>query len=408
MKYHRLVNKEKDDIIIKSNYSDILDHRFNYPYYTIELINLESNLKDYIKFLNSIRLNIPDNLKYVPNVKYPRSSIVKYNNQLFMSVSESPTNSEPHMYSKDWMALTDSWGYKCVGYCTYNDSGDVNSTYKYDTYGTFCLSNVYDILKDGKYYDYFNDGDYIIITDSTGNKYTMRMNYQEWIDVDGGMISSIDMVSDELLPYYRMNFNNPLKGIETDEYYMADKFANLPIWEFSIMSQNLERFDGYLPNHLLNYIKKKKRCYRTYARSTKVSNGGVYANDVTGDSNYEKGRLFNNTIPTGKKSWEVDGYFWLPTEKEVFGRSYGIIDGYAESNFNGLKTLDTPFKRVKTLRGVPKNWCTYSIYRETRYPCIVSADGTQIPLHLTKGTTNEFNLNEVYMPLCFTFGEYKK
>ncbi len=355
MKHHILVNHQNEEISFKLNASDIeIAGDYDYMYTNYPFGSLEDNINAYTRFRSN--------------------------------------------YRSEWIAITDAWGNKCVAYYPYIDTGS-GDIMRYKTYGSFGLPDIENMLQLGTFYQYYNDGDYFLAEDSSHNFYKMRMNYVEVVNENGSTVRRIDCVSDELIPYISFKINTDF-GVENDSYSLVDEVVNEYIWEISKMGKLLSQYDdNFVPNILLGRIKPKGGYYRTYSRSRRLDRGGSYTNNISNDANYESTRKIadNNN---------VDFRFWLPTEKEAFGISYGIIDGYIESDFQQLKSLNTARKRVKTINGVPKPWATYTMYKNTKYPCIVSEDGTMVPMDLLNSTGNSYD-KDIYMPLCFSIGHFK-
>lgn len=403
MKYHKVVNNNKEDVAVKCRTSDI-EFKIRHPYSFENLDSMTSNIQDYIRFLNSLILKVPEDMKYKAEVSYPRSTIVIYNNQVFVSIAENGTTHEPNPYSTEWIALTDSYGNKCVAITKYSD-GVTGETFEVDKYGNFGLQEMTDILVSGKYYDYFNDGDYMIVFDRSGNKFTMRMNYREYINEGGTTNASVDFVSDELIPDIVINPNDTF-GIEGDSVKYIDSFRNVPIHKFSYVADRLDTFVYQLPNALLGLLKNKYGYYAGYDRSKRISNDGVYIHN----HDHMNGFYNVNSLDGGQKNGRIEQLAWLPTATEVFGGiPFRRPNEYAfniETGFKQLPSLDTAFKRVKTLNGRPKNWMTYTIESGTKYPCVVEEDGTRVPMKLSN-SNNLSSGDKVYVPLCFTMGVIK-
>lgn len=91
---------------------------------------------------------------------------------------------------------------------------------------------------------------------------------------------------------------------------------------------------------------------------------------------------------------------WLPNEKEVFGVTYNCVCPEVEATFKQYKTLDTAFKRVKTLNGKPVPWMTLSMHKSTPHPIIVDANGNELSYEYwaQHGGFDEY----IYLPLCVT------
>ena len=406
MKHHILVNHQNEEISFKLNASDIeISGDNNFMYTNYPFASLEDNINGYIRFRSNYRLKYNEPLEYNPDKEYFMGDVVKFNNQLFMNIIRSddiPTNrtddKTPNMYSSEWVAITDAWGSKCVAYYPYTNTGSGDAM-RFKTYGSFGLPDIESMLQFGTFYQYFNDGDYFLVEDLNHNFYKMRMNYVEVVNENGSTIRRIDCVSDELIPHMSFKINTDF-GVENDTYQYSDTINNEYIWEISKMGKLLVTNDTSLVlNMLMGRIKPKGGYYRTYSRSQRLDRGGSYTNNISNNTDYESARKLSDT-----SNYNVS--FWLPTEKEVFGISYGIIDGYIESDFQQLKSLNTPYKRVKTVNGVPKPWATYTMYKNTKYPCIVGEDGTMLPMNLLNGNGNSYD-KDIYMPLCFSIGHFK-
>lgn len=407
MKHHILVNRQNEEISFKLNASDIAifdDTDSLYTNYPFE--SLEDNINTYTRFRSNFCLKYNDPLEYNPNKEYFMGDVVKFNNQLFMNtvrsdniLTDRPVDKSPNMYSSEWVAITDAWGSKCIAYYPFNDNSNGYIT-RFKTYGSFGLpSIVMNTLQFGKFYQYFNDGDYFLVEDSRHNFYKMRMNYVEIVNERGSTIRRIDCVSDELIPYISFKINTDF-GVENDGYGLSDNIDNEYIWEISKMGILLQRYDDtFVSNMLLGLINPKGAYWRAYSRSQRLDRGGSYINDISNNVDYEHTRKIAG-------SNDASFCFWLPTEKEAFGISYGIIDGYIESDSQQLKSLNTAYKRVKTVNGVPKPWATYTMYKNTKYPCVVSEDGTMLPMDLLNSNGNSYD-KDIYMPLCFSIGRFE-
>lgn len=405
MKYHKVVNNNKEDVAVKCRFSNI-EYRIRHPYTFEYLDGLSGYIEDYTKFLKTLTLKVPEELKYKPGTKYARSTIVVHNSQVFVVIAENGTTREPFPYSDDWIALTDSYGNKCVAVTKYEEGGGAtDDTFESVNYGNFGLQDMTDILINGKYYDYFNDGDYMIIFDRSGNKFTMRMNYREYVNEGGTTNASVDFVSDELIPDIVINPNDTF-GIESDGVKYINNFSNVPIHKFSMVPDRLDTFVYQLPNALLGLLKNKYGYYSGYDRSKRISNDGVYIHN----HDHMNGFYLPNGLDGGQKHSRIEQLAWLPTATEVFGGiPFRRPNEYAfniETGFKQLPSLDTAFKRVKTLNGRPKNWMIYTIESGTKYPCVVNEDGTRLPMRLSN--SNGFSSGDkVYVPLCFTMGDTK-
>lgn len=405
MKYHKIVNKNKEDIAVNCRISDII-FRLRHPYSFEYLDSLSEYIKRYTDLLDNLAIQVPEELKYRPNTRYRKSSIVVHNSQVFVSIAENGTTIEPSPYSTEWIALTDSYGYKCVAITSNSDNGSVDDMYQPNTYGNLGLQELSDILRNGKYYDYFNDGDYMVVFDKSGNKYTMRMNYREYVNYAGTTNVSVDFVSDELIPTISFDMRDTF-GIEDDTVKYLDSLSNVPVHKFSSVSDKLDSFAyGSLPNALLGLLKYKSGFYVGYDRSKRLSNDGVYYHT----RDHMNGLYLPDSLGFNKKNYELAQWLWLPTATEVFGAiPYQKPDKHAlnvESGFKQLPSLDTAFKRVKHMGGKPKPWMTYTMEDGTKYPCVVNRDGTRVPMEIAMSSGYGLG-NQVFVPLCFTMGDIK-
>lgn len=404
MKYHKIVNNNKEEIAVKCRFSDI-EFRGRHPYSFEWLEELNSSIKDYTRFLNSLILKVPEDMKYKPGTRYRRSELVVYKSQVFVVNAEAGTTREPLPYSDDWIALTDSYGNKCVAINKYTSGSTDIDVYEPSNYGNIGLQDLPDILRNGKYYDYFNDGDYMILFDRSGYKYTMRMNYREYVNDAGSTNATVDFISDELIPTIVLDPNDAF-GIESDEVKYLDNFTNVPIHEFSSVANKLDSYGWTLPNPLLYFLKNKYGYYAGYDRQRRISNGGVYYHN----QNHMNGLYNHDSLGFTNPNFLLEKRFWLPTATEVFGavpfRQQNKYAFNVESGFRQLPSLNTAFKRVKTLNGKPEPWMTYTIESGTKYPCVVNRDGTRVPMGLANSNTFSSG-NRVYVPLCFTMGDIK-
>lgn len=404
MKYHKIVNNSKEEVAVKCRFSDI-EYRGRHPYSFEHLDSLSSYIGDYTRFLQRLTLKVPEDMKYKKGTRYNRSEIVIHNSQVFVVVAEVGTTSEPFPYSKDWIALTDSYGSKCVAIIKWTSGSVDGDLFEQDNYGNIGLVEMGDILRNGKYYDYFNDGDYMIVIDRNNYKYTMRMNFREFVDDAGSTEVSVDFISDELIPSILLHPNDTF-GIENDDIKYLDEFTNSSVEEFSTVASKLDLYlYGELPNFLIGLLKNKYGYYAGYDRSRRVSNGGVY----TYNRNHMNGFYTSSSLGFSNH-FNLEKLLWLPTATEVFGAvPFRKPDKYAfnvESGFKQLPSLDTAYKRVKTIGGKPRQWMTYTIESGTKYPCIVNEDGTRVPMGLAN-SNNNIRGNDVCVPLCFTMGNVK-
>lgn len=349
-----------------------------------------------------------DGIQYIKNKEYSRGTIIKYNGQIFMAYNvngDEISKDEPHELSKHWIALTDTYGNKCIAI----DDGSYSIEDSLNKYG-HVINNLIDIInmRDNNfipYYNYINDGDYIKVISSSDGNYTMRLNFREWQNINGSVYRSIDLISDELIPTIKFTPYADKFGIEHENIKNVNSFTGLPVWEFSKLSQQIDNYNDRFMQYMINtnYTNgdtgKKQGFYRGYDRLS------LKNNTAKGYTSASPDYYINDNNPYTGLPMTMCGHTWLPTEKEVFGQSFSSstqVGRIAEASFTQYPTLDTAYKRIKTVNGVPKPWATYTMTDDTLYPVIVGVDGTQIPVKLLEKSGRNFNA-EVYVPYCMTF-----
>lgn len=339
--------------------------------------------------------------EYVDGSRYKRGSIVRYKGQVFMA---RPLNSGdltvetiPSMYSENWIAISDNQCEKLLGWDKAKEElGDYNIT----NFGNI-LNNLPLILARGQFYTFFNDGDYYILTDSSGNQYTMRISYNEWMDDSGNTWMSVDAISDEVIPYISYNINEIFESSLT-----SDSEFLYGVGLTTIFARVFNDLAAYRKKTLTDRISfgqppyTKTRNYNGFYRQFPLKKGANYG--TSREHSYYMNRLDDIT----KKRINEVPNIWLPLEKEVFGLTYNTVSPATEASFKQYKVLNTAFKRVKTLNKKPVCWMTMSIYNNTQKPIIVDMYGNEVNY---ESYNNYGGFNEpIYLPLCVTLLTLKK
>lgn len=406
-----LKNKNREDISVRTTVENIIVPNGIHKYGG----NTKTELDDINSFLDNKMDNINNKVIYFPTTEtiefnqgtvYPTGTIVRYNGQIFMAYKtggDEISTSIPHELSDEWIALSDSNGNKCVAI----DDGNSDITESISKYG-HSIRNIFDILVQGKYHNYFKDGDYIKLSNNDIN-FTMRMNYREWQQTDGSLYRGVDLISDELIPDITLNISNRTGHCETNSMANEDVINQTPFYELMDIARLIEKFnESRFSQNIVNSFSaagnKKKAFYYGYRRRLSTSFKDILKRDVYQVDRDSQGRSSDVSYTSGHNLYDGP-HVWLPTEKEVFGQNLSanlsIQSNLIESTFKQYETLNTAYKRVKTLNGVPKPWATFSIHPGTLHPVIVSANGTQVPLYLMESNNMPFT-QPVYVPLCLT------
>ena len=296
------------------------------------------------------------------------------------------------MYSMDWVAVSDVQHGKFIG----RDAADLGDYNRINN--SNAIDNLVGALTSYNFYDYFNDGDWYALTTLNDHIYTMRINYNEWTDSQGRTYMSVDAISDEVIPTIRYKVNEVIEKESTQGLESFTRASNLSVFGrvfdslLTYKDQNLTGLKFKSSGLIQPYV--KWRNYHGYDRIYSIKKGGYYTVNNT-DTYY----LDELDSQYKKSMYEVPN-IWLPNEKEVFGVSYNCICPPVEASFRQYKTLDTAFKRVKTLNGTPVPWMTMSMYKNRLRPVVVDTNGNEVSYEYwdSHGGFNEF----VYLPLCVT------
>lgn len=396
MKRYVLKDKNNNDVTFHIDKDNILKTEFFDLDFSSVDFYLDRNVEaaDY----HYRTLAIPNEIELHTHEIYKRGTVGTFEGQFFMALPEDPGSDlvsdsrSPRMYSPDWIALSNNNVGKCVGMI----NGDTDDSLEDLEYGNLLtLLRSPNIVRD--FYEYFNDGDYYLITDAKSYKvlFHMRLNRQTWRDPSNGKTYGfIDAISDEVIPdiiimhpyitegestmkntsAYEMNLNTLYKGI-IQNIYMYLNNLNIPQF-FKTGVPKKRNYWGIDRSHPIF-----KSDYSTYESLEQMD---YYMNSVDNIDH----RPMNTLTP-----------IWLPTEKEVFGKTYNSIVPQVEASFQQYKTLDSAYKRVKTLEGIAVPWLTYSTYRETVKPIIVDRDGTEV---YHKGYNMVEYTDSAYVPFCIT------
>lgn len=401
MRKYKLVGKTNEEITFKTLLSSVrkntsLDNINSFHINDIgDILNTTSSLVD--NAYNGIyTIRNETEQKYSDGERYNRGDIVRYKGQLFMANPHNPedlsTDTIPSMYSQNWIAISDNQCEKLVGW---DKSQDELGNQNLINFGNI-LNELPNILRNGRFYDYFNDGDFYILTTKTGHVYTMRLNYNEWIDDQGVTYVSVDAISDEVIPDIRFNLSESFEGENTIHlnslYGVGSRTIFNKLFNSLIEYRNNNLQDRISWGIQAPYI--KWRNYYGYYRKLPIEKGGVY------NSSYSNQYYLNTLDDITKERINEVPNIWLPIENEVFGVTYNSCCPSVEASFRQYTTLNTAFKRCKTLNGVPVPWMTMSIYKDTIRPILVDVFGNEInyAVYDQSGGFTDY----VYLPLCVT------
>lgn len=401
MRKYKLVDKRNEEITFKTLLSSVrkntsLDNINSFHINDIsDILNTTSSIVDNA-YNGLYTIRNENEKKYSNGDSYNRGVIVRYKGQLFVAnphnQEDLSTDTIPSMYSQNWIALSDNQCEKLVGW---DKSQDEMGNHNLINFGNI-LEKLPTILRNGQFYDYFNDGDYYILNTSNDHMYTMRLNYNEWTDNQDVTYISVDAISDEVIPGIRYNLSESFEGENT--IHLSSLYG---VGLRTVFNKVFNSLKEYRDNNLQNRISwgiqapyTKWRNYYGYYRSLPIEKGGIYNSSLSN-------QYYLNTLDdiTKERINEVPN-IWLPIEKEVFGVTYNSCCPTVEASFKQYKTLDTAFKRVKTLNGQPVPWMTMSIYNNNIRPIIVDVFGNEVnyAVYDQSGGFNE----SVYVPLCVT------
>jgi hypothetical protein len=401
MRKYKLVDKTNEEITFKTLLSSVrknisLNNINNFHINDVnEILNTSSSLSDNAD--NGVyTIRSENEQKYTDGSRYNRGDMVRYHGQLFMANPNNPedltTDTIPSMYSQNWIALSDN---QCEKLVWWDKSPEELDNHNLINFGNI-LNNLPTILRKGQFYDYFNDGDYYILNTSNGHTYTMRLNYNEWIDNQGITYASVDAISDEVIPNIQFNVPKIFEGENTK--YLSSLYGVGLTTVFNTVFEELKKYrDINLQNRISWGIESpyiKWRNYYGYYRQLPIEKGGTY-NSSLSNQYY----LHSLDDITKKRINEVPN-IWLPIEQEVFGLTYNSCAPSVEASFKQYTTLNTAFKRCKTLNGLPVPWMTMSVYKNDVRPIIVDVFGNEVnyALYDQNGGFNE----SIYVPLCVT------
>ena len=401
MRKYKLVNNEKEEISFNIPLSNVIENRRGDKEGTIhisdvnKILQLGNQCEDNFDN-NKYTINSSQDFKYSEGDTTRLNTLLKHKGQTFLCSPqfgrEDTTETMPNMYSEDWVAVSDIQHGNFIG----RDSppaelGDYNRINNGNA-----LEHLLAAMTLYNFYDYFNDGDWYALTTLDGHVYTMRLNYNEWTDSQNRTYMSIDAISDEVIPNISYKVSEILENNDTKSLSSLNRVSNV-----SVFGRVFDDLNSYRTINLTGlksfgitppYVKwRNYHGYDRYnptekRRGYNISNTETYYLDEL-DSIYRK------------SMYEVPN-IWLPNEKEVFGVSYNCLCPQIEASFRQYKTLDTAFKRVKTLNGKPVSWMTMSMYGIRQQPIVVDANGNEVSYEYwgEHGGFDEY----VYLPLCVT------
>lgn len=401
MKKYKLVNNENEEISFNIPLSNVIEDRRGDKPGALHI----SDTNTIFQFASQAEDDF-DNHKYTVNAsqdfKYSNgdtthiNTLLKHKGQTFLCSPqfgrEETTETMPNMYSEDWIAISDIQHGKFIGRDTNpTELGDYNRINNGNA-----IEKLFDTLISYNFYDYFNDGDWYALTTLNGHVYTMRLNYNEWVNKNGKKCMSVDAISDEVIPIIRYKVSEILEKTDTKSLTSLERASNLSVFGRIFDSLQEYRTTNLTGLHSFGlagpYI--KWRYYHGYDRTLPLEKGGVYTTDS------KQGYYLDQVDSVYKKNMYEVPNIWLPNEKEVFGVTYNCVCPEVEAAFKQYKTLDTAFKRVKTLNGKPVPWMTLSMHKSTPHPIIVDSNGNELSYEYwaQHGGFDEY----IYLPLCVT------
>lgn len=401
MKKYKLVNNENEEISFNIPLSNVIeDRRGDKPGAlhmsdTNRIFQFASQAED--DFDNhKYTVNASQDFKYSDGDTTHINTLLKHKGQTFLCSPQlgrgETTETMPNMYSEDWVAISDTQHGKFIGRdADPAELGDYNRINNGDA-----IEKLFDTLVSHNFYDYFNDGDWYTLTTLNGHVYTMRLNYNEWVNKNGKKCMSVDAISDEVIPIIRYRVSEILEKADTESLTSLERASNLSIFGRIFDSLQTYRTTNLTGLHSFGlagpYI--KWRYYHGYDRALPLEKGGVYT------TNSEQGYYLDMVDSVYKKNMYEVPNIWLPNEKEVFGVTYNCVCPEVEATFKQYKTLDTAFKRVKTLNGKPVPWMTLSMHKSTPHPIIVDDNGNELSYEYW-AQHDGFD-KYIYLPLCVT------
>lgn len=403
MNLYKLYNKSNEEISFKVNKENIINtntYSRNGVTFGIDKLNevdtrLDSIISNIDNGLYDIAIATP--IDFVKGSTYNRGTIVRYNGQMFMATPKNKrtTRMKPQMYCSDWIAITDQVTPKQIGIDM--AKSDTVRKVNEDEFGGL-LFKLPEILFSGNYYDYFMDGDHFTLIGNDDIMYNMRIEYREWYNYQTEeLYIRVDAISDELIPTIRLNVNNTM---ESPRLSAVATSKNVSIKDIL--------YGAY--NQLTNYYNTNftdQEITKAYGELNGCKYGSEKLYIKTKDAyiyNISELRyLAVDDVFDSVPCYNI-GHIWLPNEKEIFGKKYNSLTNYSETQFNQYSILDSAYKRVKTVDGVPKPWITSSIFKPTSHPIVVDEYGNEVPIDLCNNNYNK----DVYLPLCITLATYVK
>lgn len=395
MKRYVLKDKDRNDVTFHIDKDDILKTEFfdldfgSVDFYLDRNVDAADN--------NSRTLSIPNEIELHINEGYNRGTVGTFEGQFFMALPEDqtrdtvPTDRSPRMFSPDWIALSNNNIGKCIGII----NGNTNDNMTDPEYGSLIrLFKSPNIVRD--FYKYFNDGDYYIITDVKHDDmvlFHMRLNRQTWRDPsDGKTYGFIDAISDEVIPNFSIDSPYGTEGESTIKSNSVYKMNLNTLYGRIVQGINMYLNTLAIPQFFKTGV-PKKRNYWGVDRQFPILKGNY--------ESVEKMSYYMNDFDTiDNRPMNTLNPIWLPTEKEIFGKTYNCLVPQLEASFQQYKTLDSAYKRVKTLEDIAVPWLTYSTYKGTFQPIIVDRDGTEVCYEAYNNMGGY--RDPVHVPFCIT------
>lgn len=395
MKRHVLKDKNRNDITFHIDKDDILKTEF----FDLDFSSVDFYLNRNVDAAhhNYRTISIPNEIELHTGKEYNRGTVGTFEGQFFMALPEDQTRDtlsidrSPRMFSPDWIALSNNNIGKCIGII----NGNTDDNAADPEYGSLIrLLKSTNVVRD--FYQYFNDGDYYIITDAKRDNnvlFHMRLNHQTWRNPsDGKTYGFIDAISDEVIPNFSIDSPYITEGDLTEKNKSSYQMHLNTLYRKIVQETNTYLNNLNIPQFFKTGVPKKRNYW------------GVDRNFPILKDNYfsiDKMDYYMNAFDTvNNMPINTLNPIWLPTEKEVFGKTYNCLVPSLEASFQQYKTLDSAYKRVKTLDDMVVPWLTYSTYNKTSLPIIVDRDGTEV-CYEAYNTMGGYR-DPVYVPFCIT------
>lgn len=402
MKLNSIYNKAKEKISFKVDKEDIIytnTYSKNRDRINISTLdNIENHITPIVDNIDIGKYNIgiANPIDFKRGYTYTRGTIVRYNGQMFMATPKNKrtTKITPNMYCSDWIAMTDQIAPKQIGIDM--TKSDIVRRVNEEEFGGL-LFKLPGIVSTGKYHDYFMDGDYFSLIGNDNVYYTMRIEYREWYNNPSkSRYIRVDAISDELIPSIKVNVNNSMESPRLSALSTATRVSIKDIL-YTAYNQLRNYYDtNFTDQEITHTYDDINACkYGNEKLYTKTKDSYVY--NLSESRYVTVTDTFDNIL-----SYNL-GHMWLPNEKEIFGKKYNSLTNYTEVQFDQYSILDTAYKRVKTVNGVPRPWISSSIYRTTSHPIVVDEWGNEVPIHLYNNNYNK----DVFVPLCVTLAAFK-